>query len=250
MALQEEKTLILDKSYTCPICDSKIKAKGVKTNVAKFVDTCGDLRPIYSNINVTKYDVVSCPFCGYTALTKYFSPITQVQKKYVKDKICANYTAREEVPMDFYTIDYAIVRLKMALLCATAKEGKSSEIGATCLKISYLYQDKADSLDENEPDYEKKKESILNDAKSNAKYAYEYLSKARMEEEPPIAGMNEPTLDYLLSYLAYENEEYNTAMQYLSGVITSRESTPRLKDKAVDLKGLINEKLHEVEPNA
>lgn len=245
MADQEEKSLVLDKSYTCPICDSKIKAKAVKTSVAKFIDTCADLRPLYSNINVTKYDVISCPVCGYTSLTKYFSPLTQIQKKNIKDKICANYTAREEVHMDFYTLDYAIVRLKMALLCATSKEGKSSEVGMICLKLCYLYQDKADELDKEAPDYESQKEELLNEAKNSAKYAYEYLGKARMEEEPPIAGMNEPTLDYLLSYLAYEQEEYSVAMQYLSGVITNKNSSPRLKDKAVDLKNLLSAQLHE-----
>ncbi len=247
MAEQEEKSLVLDKSYTCPICDSKIKAKAVKTSVAKFVDTCADLRPIYSNINVTKYDVVSCPICGYTSLTKFFSPITQVQKKYIKDKICSNYTSREEVPMDFYTTDYAIMRLKMALLCATAKEGKSSEVGMICLKICYLYQDKADELDKSTPDYESKKEELIKETANSAKYAYEYLAKARMEEEPPIAGMNEPTLDYLLSYLGYENEDFNTAMQYLSGVISNKQSTPRLKDKALELKDMLNSKLHDNE---
>ena len=64
----DEKSLILDRNYTCPICDQKIKAKSVKTNVAKFVDTCADLRPIHSNITVTKYAVVSTDtsafFCG------------------------------------------------------------------------------------------------------------------------------------------------------------------------------------------
>lgn len=240
----EEKPLLLDKSYTCPICDKKIKAKSVKTNVAKFVDTCMDLRPIYSNINVSKYDVVSCHNCGYTALTKYFDPLTQVQKKYIKDRICVNFKPREDTPMDFYTLDYAIMRLKMALLCATSKEGKSSEIGATCLKLSWLYQDKVDELIEEDPNYEALKENLTTEAINHSKHAYQYLSKARMEEDPPIAGMNEPTLDYLLAFLAYQSEEYNLAMQYLGGVISNKESTQRLKDKAIDLKEMLNQKMH------
>ena len=50
---ENEKTLLLDRTYECPICEHKIKAKSVKTSVAKFVETKADLRPIYSNINVT-----------------------------------------------------------------------------------------------------------------------------------------------------------------------------------------------------
>ena len=74
--------------------------------------------------------------------------------------------------------------------------------------------------------------------------AYEHLSKARMEEGYPIAGMNETTLDYLLAYLGYEKGEYQTAMQYLSGVVSTRGISPRLKDKCLELKDLLNEKLH------
>lgn len=241
---QEDKSLLLDKSYTCPICEKKIKAKAVKTNVAKFVDTCADLRPIYSNVNVSKYDVVSCPHCGYTALTKNFDFLTQVQKKLVRENIRDNFKPREEVPCDFYTTEQAITRLKMALLCAMTKGGKSSEIGGVCLKMSWLYQDMIDEIPDDDPTKEQRKETLLKETNTSRGHAYQYLTKARMEEDLPIAGMNDVTLDYLLAYLAYCKEEYNTSMQLLSGVIASKNSTPRLKDKAVDLKELVQEKLH------
>lgn len=71
--------------------------------------------------------------------------------------------------------------------------------------------------------------------------AYEHLSNARMHEEYPIAGMNETTLDYLLSYFAYKKGDYQTAMQFLSGVVSNRSTSPRLKDKALELKDLISQ---------
>ena len=89
-----------------------------------------------------------------------------------------------------------------------------------------------------------KKENYLAEAHNFAMNAYEHLSKARMEEEFPIAGMNETTLDYLLSYLGYVKGEYQTAMQYLSGVVSTRGISPRLKDKCLELKELLNQKLH------
>lgn len=239
-----EKTLLLDKTYTCPICDKKIKVKSVKTNVAKFVGTGPDLRPSHSNINVTKYEVASCNYCGYTALVKDFPNTTQIQRKLLREKIQANYKSREEVPCDSYSVETAISRLKMALLCTVSKAGKESEIGNICLKISWLYQDLVDELSEAEPDYEDKKTAYLAEAHNQAMNAYEHLSKARMEENYPIAGMNESTLDYLLSYLAYEKGEYQTSMQYLSGVVTTRGISPRLKDKCLELKELVNAKLH------
>ena len=241
---ENEKTLLLDKTYECPICDNKVKAKSVKTNVAKFVGTGPDLRPIHSTINVTKYETVCCSNCGYAALTKDFKNTTQVQRKLLREKIQANYKSHEEVPCDTYSCETAISRLKMALLCTVTKMGKESEIGNICLKINWLYQDLVDEMDAENPDYETKKQAYLTEAHNFAMNAYEHLSKARMEEGYPIAGMNETTLDYLLAYLGYEKGEYQTAMQYLSGVVSTRGISPRLKDKCLELKDLLNEKLH------
>lgn len=242
---ENEKTLLLDKSYTCPVCDQNIKVKSVKTNVAKFVGTGPDLRPSHSNINVTKYEVASCNYCGYTALIKDFPNTTQTQRKLLREKIQANYKSHEEIPCDAYSTETAISRMKMALLCTVSKIGKESEIGNICLKISWLYQDLVDELPENAPGYEEKKVAYLTEAHNQAMNAYEHLSKARMEEDYPIAGMNESTLDYLLSYLAYQKGEYSTAMQYLSGVVTTRGISSRLKDKCLELKELVSAKLHE-----
>ena len=234
-----EKTMLIDKRYTCPVCDKQIRAKAVKSNTARFVNTMADLRPIYSNINVTKYDAVCCPNCGYAALTQNFSNTSQTQRKLIQDKIQSNYKSHEETACDFYTTEMAISRMKMALLCTITKEAKSSEAGYVCLKISWLYQDLADEVPEDAPDAASKKEMYLKAAHNAAMKSDEYLSNARVHEDYPIAGMNETTLDYLLSYLAYEKGDYQTAMQYLSGVVSNRSTSPRLKDKALDLKDLI-----------
>ncbi|MDE6984310.1 MAG: DUF2225 domain-containing protein, partial [Lachnospiraceae bacterium] len=236
-----EKTLLIDKKYTCPICETQLRAKAVKSNSARFVDTKADLRPIHSNINVTKYDAVCCPHCGFAALTKNFTSTTQTQRKLIHDKIQANYKAHEETECDFYTTEMAISRMKMALLCTISKEAKDSEIGNVCLKISWLYQDLADELPEDAPDAAAKKELYLKEADNAAMKAYERLTNARTHESYPIAGMNETTLDYLLAYFAYKKGEYQTAMQFLSGVVSNRSTSPRLKDKALDLKDLINQ---------
>ncbi len=236
-----EKTLLIDKRYTCPICDKQIRANSVKSNAARFVNTMGDLRPIYSNINITKYDAVCCPNCGYAALTQNFSNLTSTQKKLIKDKIQTNYKSHEETECDFYTTEVAISRMKMTLLCTITKEAKASESGYVCLKISWLYQALADEIPEDAPDAAAKKDLYLKEAHNAAMKAYEYLSNARMHEEYPIASMNETTLDYLLSYLAYEKGDYQTAMQFLSGVVSNRSTSPRLKDKAIDLKDLISQ---------
>lgn len=235
-----EKTLLIDRRYTCPVCDKEIRAKSVKSNTARFVDTKADLRPIYSNINITKYDAVCCPNCGYAALTQYFSNATATQCKIIHDKIQANYKSHEEAACDYYTTEMAISRMKMALLCTITKEAKDSEIGSVLLKICWLYQAMAEEVPEDTPDAASKKELYLKEADNAAMKAYTHLANARAHEDYPIAGMNETTLDYLLSYFAYKKGDYQTAMQYLSGVVSNRNTTPRLKDKAIDLKDLIS----------
>ena len=236
-----EKTLLIDKRYTCPVCDKQIRAKAVKSNTARFVNTMADLRPIYSNINVTKYDAICCPNCGFTALTINFTSSTASQRKLIREKIQTNYKSHDEVACEIYTTETAISRMKMALLCTVTKGGKDSEVGNVCLKISWLYQDLAEELPEDAPDAAAKKELYLKEADNAAMNAYERLTNARMRESFPIAGMNETTLDYLLAYYASQKGEYQTAMRLLSGVVTSRSISPRLKDKALELKERVSQ---------
>lgn len=241
-----EKSLLLDKRYNCPICDKQFHSKAVKSNSAKFVDTMPDLRPIHSNINVTKYDAICCPNCGFAALGKNFSTITATQRKIIHDKIQTNFKSHDETECDIYTTEMAISRMKMALLCTVTKGGKDSEIGNVCLKICWLYQDLAEEIADDDPDAETKRETYLKEAENAGMNAYERLTNARMHEDYPIAGMNETTLDYLLSYFAYKKGDYQTAMQFLSGVVSNRSTSPRLKDKSLDLKDKIT-KLRDAE---
>ena len=104
-AIAKEKTLLIDRSYTCPVCDKKIRAKSVKSNSAKFIDTMADLRPIHNNVNVTKYDAVCCPNCGFSALTKNFTNTTATQRKLLREQIQANYKSHEDCLL--YTSDAA-----------------------------------------------------------------------------------------------------------------------------------------------
>lgn len=244
-AVAKEKSLIIDRKYTCPVCDKQIRAKSVKSNSAKFVDTMVDLRPIHNNINVTKYDAICCPNCGFSALTKNFTNTTQTQRKLIRENIQSKYQSREEVECDIYTTEVAISRMKMALLCTVTKGGKDSEIGNVCVKISWLYESLAEEVDDSDPNAEEKRALYLKEAENAGFKAYEHLSNARMKENFPIAGMNETTLDYLLAYYAYKKGEYQTCMQYLSGVVTSRNTTPRLKEKSLELKDLVSPKLRE-----
>lgn len=239
--MEKESELLFDKRYTCPICEKEFKVKNVKTGKAKFIDTDMDLRPIYQNIDVLKYDVVLCPECGYASLPKYFDSLSNAQIDYIKENIGINFKKRE-INFDYYTYDMAIDRYKLALLSSVVKKGIASEIGYVCLKLSWILQNKADYIEKEKTDTQNEQLNCQNEASSFSVKALDYLTKARMEEDYPICGMDEPTLDYLLAALAVKADRLDFASKMLGGVASSREASDRLKDKAYDLKNIISEK--------
>ena len=71
----EEKDLIFDKTFTCPVCGEDFPAKIMKTGKARLLSTDQDLRAKYEGIDAVKYDVILCPHCGYAALNRYFNSL-------------------------------------------------------------------------------------------------------------------------------------------------------------------------------
>ena len=93
-----EKDFLLDKTIECPVCDSKFKYRALKASAAKLIGTDNDLRPRHEGIDVSKYDVIMCPMCGYTALTRFFPGILNLQRQKVREKICTNFKVRPGAP--------------------------------------------------------------------------------------------------------------------------------------------------------
>jgi len=46
-----------------------------------------DLRPRYEVLDTLKYNVTSCPYCGYTAMNRNFEDLSSAQAKFVKESI-------------------------------------------------------------------------------------------------------------------------------------------------------------------
>ena len=61
--------------------------------------------------------------------------------------------------------------------------------------------------------------------------AYKGFEEALQKEYPPICGMDENTISYLMSVLAYKSGDNDKAMQYGYSVISSRGASTKLKDK-------------------
>lgn len=234
----EEKDMIYDKTFKCPCCDSDIPTKIMKTGKAKLIGTDQDLRPRYEGIDAIKYDVILCPVCGYTALTRFFPNLTSAQAKLIKEKISANVKI-PDYSHDIYSYEEAMERYQLALANAVVKRGRASEKAYICLKSSWLMRGYRESV----TDTEKGTPELMAELKAREEEyiqnAYNGFAEARQNEGFPMCGMDEVTLDYLLGVLAAHLKKYDVASRMVSSILTSTSANNRMKDKARDLKDQI-----------
>ena len=213
-----EEDMLFDKTYDCPVCNHKFKARTLRTGKARLLSTDMDLRPKFEGIEPLKYDVVLCPKCGFTALTRYFVPMPAVQRKMILEKITANFRPQMESGETF-TYEEAINRYKLALANAVVKMGHASEKAYICLRAGWLVRSYIEELlGEEQIDMQKVKhaEELQNEF---LKKAYEGFVNARQSEGFPMCGMDEPTVDYVLANLAMRFGHYDVASKMISSMM-------------------------------
>ncbi|MCR5273568.1 MAG: DUF2225 domain-containing protein [Lachnospiraceae bacterium] len=233
---KEEKDYLLQKEIGCPVCQKKFKTLVVRDAKLRRKEPDYDLRPRFMHIDTLKYDVVSCPYCGYTALSRYFSGLTKGQIMLVKENISKDFRMQDDVLPETYDYATAIMRTKLALYNAVVKRGKTSERAYACLKARWLYRDYIEQKkNDGETDFIEL-DNMKSEMLEFSKEAYEGLQQAMVQEPFPICGMDQNTLEYLLACLGLELKDYTHAARFLSDVITSKSSDKRLKDRALDVK--------------
>ena len=237
----EEKDLVYDRNFQCPICDSKITSKVMKTGKAKLLRTDSDLRAVYEGIDVQKYDAIMCPKCGFTALTRYFIPMTSVQTKLIKEKICANVKVNSH-DGEVYTYEEAMERYKLALACAVVKQAKASEKAYICLKSAWVLRGWQEKLVEDGAP-EAQIAELKAAEKEYQKNALEGFVAAFSAESFPMCGMDETTVNFLVAALAIDTGRFEIASKLIASILTSPSANARMKDKARDLKDQLLEEL-------
>ncbi len=236
----KEEELLFDKSYECPVCGAEFTSKMIRTGRVKLVSQDTDLRPKHQPVDSLKYDAIACPKCGYAALSRYFKYVTDAQSDLIKNNISNNFKGLPPAGAT-YTYDDAIERHQLALANAVVKKAKTSEKAYTCLKTAWLYRGKAESLDKSLPDYEKVAGECAKEERSLIENAYDGFSTAFSNEDFPMCGMDELTVTYIMADLARRIGKFEEASRHVSKILTSREASERIKDKARDIKELINE---------
>ncbi len=234
-----EEEFLLEKSVRCKVCDQVFKTKVVKNGRVKRLEPDRDLRPRFQYIDTLKYDITSCPNCGYTAMNRYFDQIMPTQEKLIREQIASNFQGKNELQKSSYTYDEAIDRYKLSLMNTVVKKGKDSEKAYTCLKIAWLLRGKAETMPEGKPEEKAAKEECLKEEEVFYQQAYEGFLKAVSKEMFPMCGMEQSTLDYLLAYMAFHFKKYEVASKLLASVMASPSASRRMKDMGLELKNEI-----------
>lgn len=238
----EEKDLIYDKSFTCPVCGGEFSAKIMKSGKAKLLGTDLDLRARHEGIDAVKYDVLLCPSCGYAALSRYFSTIGSgsAQAKLIKEKISTSVRVTKYED-EVYSYEQAYERYRLSLVCAVVKKAKASEKAYICLKSGWLMRGWRESIQESGD--AKKIEELKKQEEEYLQNAYKGFLEARQSEGFPMCGMDETTIDYLVAVLATKLKKYDVASRMVSSILASSMANARMKEKARDLKEQIIEEM-------
>ena len=236
-----EKDYLLLRDYECPVCEWKFKALSVKAGKVRQTGHDIDMRIHYEGIDPVKYEVISCPCCGYSAIASQFNKLISIQKDLIKQQISTYYMPDDDWDDDEDVYDYkmAVTKLKLALVCAMVKRGKASELAFLSLKLHWLIESYMEELDKESEEYKK----CVEDDNECMRNAYDGFKKAFSSENLPIYGLDENTMPYIISALGYELGEYEGAKSMIGRVITSRTANERIKELARDLKDMIDEKI-------
>lgn len=230
----QEKDLILERTFECPVCDSKITSKVMKTGKAKLLQTDRDLRPVYEGIDAQKYDCILCPKCGFSALSRYFKPMTSMQRKLVRENI-SDKVQLHAYKDEIYSYEEAMERYKLALVCSIVRQAKASEKAYTCLKSAWVLRGWQEELEKAGGDKARLQE-LKEEEKEYLQNAMEGFISAKATENFPICGMDESTVDFLIAELAFGFGKYDIASKLVASILTSPSANTRMKDKARELK--------------
>lgn len=231
-----EEDFLLDKKMTCKVCDKPFTTRAVKNGSLRRLESDPDLRPRFQFIDTLKYDVTSCPHCGYTAMSRYFDQISPPQAKFVREEICAKFTPGKMKEEPVYTYNMALDRYKLSLMNTIVKRGKISERAYTCLKIAWILRDVVKELPETNENEKVHKANVQKEQEEFYQQAYEGFQMAMSKEMFPMCGMDQNTMDYLLANMSFHFGRYEMASKCLANVISSSEANRKMKDKALDLK--------------
>ena len=238
-----EADFLFEKTFVCPVCDKEFHSKKIRTGKVKLLAADTDLRPKYQYVDCLKYDAVACPHCGYAALDRFFKFMMPAQARLIRENISANFKGLPATE-NIYTYDDALERHQLALLNTVIKKAKESERAYTCLKMARICRGTAESLPKDMPNQKEQIQDLQSQEKELLENAYTGFEAAFSKESFPMCGMDEITVSYLLAELARRIGRYEESSRWISRVLISREANDRIKNRAREIKELLNKDMN------
>lgn len=238
----DEDSMILLKKYSCPVCDSDFQSPTVKTGKIRQVGIEKNLKPIFDfRFEPIKYEPITCPKCGYSVMARFLTPLTSFQRKMFIESEDYSFVAPGGLNNKVVSYSLAVTKIKMSLVTAIIRKAKASEKAYICLKGYWLCESYLEALDRGEDDGSGKnpdevRPEIQADMEEFSQSAYDGFIEARQSERYPIAGMDEPTLDFLIAEMSVEREKYDVASKLIASILGSNSASSRIKDKTRILK--------------
>lgn len=231
-----ESEFVLKKKITCPVCGKLFIALVPLSTRLRRLEPEFDLRPRFEYIDTLKYDVISCPHCGYAAMSSVFATIDTARSKLIKQEISANFAPEKIVDMDVYTYEYAFDRYKLALVNTVKKRGKLAERAYCCLKMAWLRRAQMDALVASGGEDSSKHIELKADYDHFYKQAYEGFLKSLETEMPPYCGLDVNTVEFMLANMAVYFNKVQVATRILGKLLQNPALNNRMKDRCRDLK--------------
>jgi uncharacterized protein (DUF2225 family) len=211
---------VYNSKVECPVCKNTFEVGKVRS---KFVRSRGqdtDLRPLYEGENPLFYDAIVCPSCGFANIGLSFDDLTLHDFKAVREKISPKWTQRDfSGPRD---VDQAIEAYKLALLNIRIRQGAASELAKACLRLSWMYRIKGDSVLDHK----------------FTEFAFTYYQDAYMKEHLPVGKLDEFTVMYMIGELALRLEKYQDSLTWFSRLMSEAmrpENRPRVPPNLLDM---------------
>ena len=138
-----DNTHMCEIDYTCPVCGSTFKGLKILTSRLGASTSDPDTRRHYKNFDPIYYEVITCPFCLFSALAGMFNSIEDVRTDFLEDlQIYHNADFRFGTEPDTAAV---FAGYYLALICAPQSFSKPQLIEASLLhKLSWMYHDCGD----------------------------------------------------------------------------------------------------------
>ena len=240
----EEKDFLVRKHISCPVCSKRFDTLTVRGTRAKRLEPDYDLRPRFAYIDTLKYDVTLCPQCGYAAMNRFFSPLSDAQVGRIKKALDGKFKPQDNITPDTYSLQESIDRYKLALVSSMAKIVKLSEKSYICLKIAWLIRDEIKEVKALSTD-EAIASALQQEYNGFYKQAYNGFLQCMSKETPPFCGINASTLTFMIANMAMYFRDYAVASKYVYELIGSKTASPKVKDRCLTLKDQIAAKMRE-----